>query len=362
LEEKEKQFVLRRFSEYYRKASVEVPSVEQREFGVGGFEKKIESRHMGFESNAALQNYLIKDTPLYISHSIAYYKFPKATPMENKGWAGGDLIFDLDVHAGIFLSKEEQEKVRNDAMRLVEDFLLSDFGVKKESLKMVFSGNRGYHVHVRDPAYRMLEGEARREISDYIAGKGLDYRSFFSSPEEDKWKIYGPKEGDRGYRGRFYRMAVKVLGENPAAIHRRLLKPEEAALLREGMRTGLWSKTSIKDIVERMEVVAKMLPVQCIDVDTGVTIDTKRLIRVPNTLHGSTGLIAKELKSLDNFEPYRDAIAFGEEPIRIEALQPLPAQEFLNSTMEKLEKGEKKEVPLSYGMYLLLKGAVTLSS
>ncbi len=361
MDEKERQFILRRFSEYYRKADIEVPSVEQREFGIGGFDKKIESRHMGFESNAALQNYLIRDTPLYISHSTAYYKFPKATPMEHKGWGGGDLVFDLDVHGGLFLTREEQEKVRDDAIRLVEDFLLSDFGVRRDSLKMVFSGNRGYHVHVRDPAYRMLGGEARREISDYVAGKGLDYRSFFSSPEEDKWKIYGPKEGDRGYRGRFYRTAAKVLDENPAAIHRRLLKPEEKALLGEGMRTGLWSKTSIKDIVDRMEVVAKMLPVQCIEVDTGVTIDTKRLIRVPNTLHGSTGLAAKELRSLDGFEPYRDAAAFGKEPIRIAALQPVPAQEFLGSTMEKMEKGEQKEVPLSYGMYLLLKGAATLS-
>lgn len=361
MEEREKQFILKRFSEYYRRARVEVPSVEQREFGAGWFEKKIESRHMGFESNAALQNYLVQDTPLYISHSIAYYKFPKATPMENKIWMGGDLVFDLDVHGGLFLSEEELEKVKGDAMRLVEDFLVPDFGIKRESIRIVFSGNRGYHVHVRDPAYRMLGGEARRELSDYIAGKGLDYRSFFSSPEEDRWKIYGPREGDWGYRGRFYRMAVKVLEENPALVHRKLLKPEEAALLREGMRTGLWSRTSIKDIVARMEAVAKMLPVQCIEVDSGVTIDTKRLIRVPGTLHGSTGLLAKELEKLDGFEPYRDATAFGTEPVKIEALRDIPAQEFSGSTMERMGKGEKKEAPLSYAVYLLLKGAATLS-
>ncbi len=361
MEERERQFVLKEFSGYYRHAKVEVPSVEQREFGIGGFDRKIEARHMAFESDAALQNYLIHDTPVYISHSVAYYKFPKATPMENKGWMGGDLIFDLDVHGGLFLSKEEQEKVRHDAIRLVEDFLLLDFGVKKEHIRTVFSGNRGYHIHVKDPAYRMLEGDARREISDYISGKGLDYTKFFSDPNEDKWKRYGPKESDWGYRGRFCRTAAKVLEEDPASIHRRLKKPEEAALLREGMRTGLWSKTSISDIVERMNVVAKGMPVQCIDVDTGVTIDTKRLIRVPNTLHGSTGLIAKELKSLDNFEPYRDAMAFGNEPAKIEALQEIPAQEFLSSTMEKMQNGEKRDAPLPYAMYLILKGAAKLS-
>ncbi len=359
MEEKEKRFALKHFSEYYRKADIEVPSVEQREFGIGGFEKKIESRHIAFESNAALQNYLVRDTPLYVSHSVAYYRFPKATPMEKKEWMGGDLIFDLDVHGGLFLSEGEWAKVKEDADRLVGDFLLSDFGIKKEHIRVVFSGNRGYHIHVRDPAYRMLGGEARREISDYVAGKGLDYRSFFST--EDKWKLYGPKEGDWGYRGRFWRAAMKTLEEHPEKIHRRLLKPGESELLREGMRTGLWSRTSIKDIVERMGAVARMLPVQCIEVDTGVTIDTKRLIRVPNTLHGSTGLAAREVKKLDSFEPYQDAAALGKEPIRIEATQALPAQEFLSSTMENMGKGERKEVPLSYGMYLLLRGAAKLS-
>ncbi len=359
MEEREKRFILSSFSGYYRRASIAVPSVEQREFGIGGFERKIESRHMGFESDASLQNYLVRDTPLYISHSIAYYRFPKATPMENKGWMGGDLVFDLDVHGGLFLSAEEQGKVRQDALRLVEDFLMSDFGVRREHIRIVFSGNRGYHVHVLDPSYRMLSGEARREISDYVSGKGLNYETFFN--KDEKWKLYGPKEDDWGYRGRFFRTAMKLLEESPSRIHRRLLKPEEAAILREGMRTGLWSKTSIPDIVERMKPVADMLPVQCIEVDTGVTIDTKRLIRVPGTLHGSTGLVAQEMRSLGDFEPYRDAVVFGGDPVRIEALQPLPAQEFLDSTMEKMEKGERREAPLSYAVYLILKGAARLS-
>ncbi|MDD2655191.1 MAG: DNA primase catalytic subunit PriS [Candidatus ainarchaeum sp.] len=360
MEERERQFVLKRFSEHYRKADIRVPSVEQREFGIGGFDRKIEARHMEFGSDAALQNYLIRDTPLYISHSVAYYKFPKATPMENKGWMGGDLIFDLDVHAGLFLSREEQEKVRADALKLADDFLASDFGIKKQYMRMVFSGNRGYHIHVRDPAYRMLGGDARREISDYISGKGLNYRSFFPL-SENKWRPEGPKESDWGYRGKLCRAVIKAINEDPSRIHRRLKKMEEAGLLKRGIKDGNWGSTSIKDIVDRIEPVAKDLPVQCIDVDTGVTIDTKRLIRVPNTLHGSTGLVAKELRSLDDFEPYRDATAFGAEPVKIVALQEIPSQEFLNSTMEKMEKGEGREAPLSYAMYLVLKGAARLS-
>ena len=358
--EKEKEVILRNFTEYYKKAEVEVPAVEQREFGVGGFRKKIESRHMGFKTDGALKNYLVQEAPLYISHSIAYYKFPESTPMERKEWMGGDLIFDLDVHAGMFLTAEEIGQVKGDAIMLVEDFLEKDFGVSKKDVTLVFSGGRGFHIHVKTPRFRYLGGDERREIADYIAGAGLDYRKFFG--KVDKYRLEGPKKSDWGYRGRFCRMVEKTLEENPSSIHRGLKKEEAKEKLLGCMEDGNWSKTPIKDIVERLEGAAKEMKLESVDVDMGVTIDTKRLIRVPNTLHGSTGLIAKKLDKIEDFEPYRDALAFGEEPMKIRAKQDLPEQEFANSTMEKIEKEEEKEVPKSYGMYLILKDAATLFS
>ena len=157
-------------------------------------------------------------------------------------------------------------------------------------------------------------------------------------------------------------MVEKTLEENPSSIHRGLKKEEAKEKLLGCMEDGNWSKTPIKDIVERLEGAAKEMKLESVDVDMGVTIDTKRLIRVPNTLHGSTGLIAKKLDKIEDFEPYRDALAFGEEPMKIRAKQDLPEQEFANSTMEKIEKEEEKEVPKSYGMYLILKDAATLFS
>ncbi|MBD3398138.1 DNA primase catalytic subunit PriS [Candidatus Micrarchaeota archaeon] len=357
--EKEKVMVLSSFSDYYKGTDIEVPAVEQREFGVGGFKKKIESRHLSFKTDEALKNYLVQETPLYISHSIAYYKFPESTPMERKEWMGGDLIFDLDVHAGIFLTPEEIEQVTGDAITLAEDFLEKDFGVKKDEITMVFSGGRGFHIHVKTPRFRYLEGDGRREIADYVAGAGLDYRKFFE--KIDRYRLEGPKKTDWGYRGRFCRMVGKRLDEKPSSIHRGLKKPGEKEKLLGCMEDGNWSKTPIKDIVERLEGPAKEMRLETVEVDTGVTIDTKRLIRVPDTLHGSTGLIAKKLKKVDDFEPYRDALAFGSEPIKIKAKQDLPEQEFADSTMENMKKEEEKEVPKSYGIYLILKDAATLS-
>ena len=356
--EAEKAMILKSFSDYYKQAKITVPFVEQREFGVGGFRKKIESRHMSFASLSALKNYLVQDPPLYISHSIAYYKYPEATPMENKDWLGGDLIFDLDVHSGMFLTSEEIEEVTNDAIKL-EDILKEEFGIKEEEMLRVFSGGRGFHIHVNSPQFRKINGDGRREIADYVSGAGLDLGKFFE--KADKYRMVGPKRSDWGYRGRFCRIIQKTIEEKPSGIHRGLKKEEEKNKVLACMEDGNWSKTPIKDIVERtVRVAEKEMRLETVDVDTGVTIDTKRLIRVPNTLHGSTGLVAKKLDRFEGFEPYRDALAFGNEPLKIKANQDLPEQDFAGETMEKIEKGEEKGVPKSYGTYLILKDAATL--
>ena len=42
-----------------------------------------------------------------------------------------------------------------------------------------------------------------------------------------------------------------------------------------------------------------------------VTLDPYRLVRIPNTLHGETGLVAKPVKRLESFNPAKDALAFN---------------------------------------------------
>ena len=74
-----------------------------------------------------------------------------------------------------------------------------------------------------------------------------------------KRKSAGSKSGVAGgrYRGRLCKLVEKTLKERPALIHGRLKKPEEAEKLRSCMEDGNWSKTTISDIVERMEKVAE---------------------------------------------------------------------------------------------------------
>jgi DNA primase catalytic subunit len=48
-------------------------------------------------------------------------------------------------------------------------------------------------------------------------------------------------------------------------------------------------------------------------VDERITADPFRIMKIPNTLHGKTGLIAKAVKCVEDFKPKRDATAFTPE-------------------------------------------------
>ena len=58
------------------------------------------------------------------------------------------------------------------------------------------------------------------------------------------------------------------------------------------------------------------------EADEPVTADTKRLIRLPTSLHGKTGFRVMELTrdQLDDFDPLVDTLAFGDDPVEVVGL------------------------------------------
>ncbi|MGA2308506.1 MAG: DNA primase small subunit domain-containing protein [Candidatus Bathyarchaeia archaeon] len=62
-------------------------------------------------------------------------------------------------------------------------------------------------------------------------------------------------------------------------------------------------RSIILEIVRRKKVV----------VDERITADPFRIMKIPNTLHGKTGLIAKPVKEVEKFDPKTDAQAFDRE-------------------------------------------------
>jgi DNA primase small subunit len=363
MQPKDRQALLKMFAAYYNTADFRIPGLEQREFGIGNL-RKIEARHLNFPNLQSFRAYLATNTPFFVSHSTAYYDFPGATPIQKKGWRGADLVFDLDIHAeGKYGAYALLDSVKADLQRLVKDFIINDFGCK--DVLIAFSGNRGYHVHVRDKAFLPLGGEERRELVDYVMGNGLNYRDFFTY--SDKKQLLGPRPDEGGYRGRFARAAVELLSHNPASLSRVFVKEKEREFFISGIRTGNWSKTSLKfdDLIGRFSPLAAALPVGSVNTDAGVTADLSKLIRVPNSIHGETGLIAKVLDAseVERFEPLRDAFMGGsraKETTKVRFLEDVPALELGDQTVGPFKKEDENEFALPVAVFFVAKESATL--
>jgi predicted DNA primase small subunit len=95
--------------------------------------------------------------------------------------------------------------------------------------------------------------------------------------------------------------------------------------------------------------------------DEPVTADIRRLIRMPSSLHGGSGMrvVPLTLSEFKTFEPLRDAVVFSEREIQIEVIPPLKPQ---NSLVEMKGKSIKvvegiNIVPEYAGIYLMCRGA-----
>lgn len=341
------------FSNYYRTANIRIQEIEKREFGIGN-NKKIDARHLNFVNISELKNYLALNPPLFVSHSTACYEFPGATPIQRKNWLYADIVFDLDIHAdGKYGAYAKLEGMKKDVERLVNDFIINDFGIKKEFVMINFSGNRGYHIHVRDPKYIKIGGEERRELVDYIMGTGLNYLDFFLNREKNA-KLIGPRPDEGGYRGRFARNLIRLLEENPQSISRIFKKEDVKKFFIAGINNGNYSKTTLnlEDLLTRLEPIAKMLSISSVNTDAGVTQDLSKLIRVPNSIHGETGLVAKIIEDVEKFDPFKDASLKGEKT-KVKFIEMV--EEIPELGTKRFEKDEIVELEFHEALFFILK-------
>jgi len=259
------------FREYYEKANLELPfDMELREFAFQPFDSSTYVRHLSFNNEIELRSFITKTLPLHLFYSSAKYQVPSAKDMEEKGWMGADIQFDLDADhfcnvrkfnfcpvCGDYVSGDKCPKDGSQTIEYMEiteecinttkdktidlvDILKEDFDFKP---KIYFSGNRGFHVIIECSGdCALLNSNDRKEISEYIMG--------FNIPK------YQGKPCDPGWPGR--------LAKNKKGI----------------------------------------------EIDEQVTIDTKRLIRIPGSLHGKSGLIVKQIDDISRFSFNKDLSPF----------------------------------------------------
>ena len=359
-------FVQEKFAAFYANHDLSVPEVHRREFGFG-MHKKIDFRHKAFRTNAELNAYFRQNAPLFASYSTALYEFPDARPMEKKVFSGSDLVFDIDKptrdftheHNGVFCV-ECFARVKKDSVKIL-DCLRGDFGFKGVAVN--FSGNKGFHFHLRSDEVRKLSQDSRRQLTEYLTGP----ESVFVSGEE-KGKdtaLRGPSEKSLGWGKKFFDYAfafiegaslgeVKEKGMRGRGAEEFFLRKKDVLEL---MRQGKW-RFAPKKFWDA--IYAEFKSENSVGVDAHVTLDLARLIRIPGSLHGETALAARvvEPDRLPEFA-LRDSVVFsaGEKTINV-----LPQVDMALDFPERLflKKSEPCEVSLASGLFLLCKGKATL--
>ena len=388
LEPKAEQLVRKLISDYYFNAgSIAPPHTERREFGFGDFEKKIAFRHYAFGDENGFKKYIVDNAPPFINYSPAEYEHPDGRPMENKGWLGGELIFDLDAtdlhlpcqetHGRSWVCENCLSSVKAETIKLVEDFLIPDFGFSEKEIRINFSGNRGYHVHVVDDSVFHLNSKARKQISDYITGTGISSDKMFELRPVARESgrsfevLHGPRPTDGGWGGRIAKNLIRALNTGPATIEemgikqeyaRKLFKNRAAVVL--GISTGNWDMVKIPKKKEFWKETIKAMAIKQSDsIDRNVTNDTGHLIRLPDSIHGDTGLVGNSIPSLaalQGFDPMKDSIAFTGKTLKVKIGK---APKFAMNGEEYGPYEDKSvELPSYAALYLILKRVAQLSS
>ncbi len=379
MDKKTETLLRQKFREYYFKhvEKIEVPTrMNEREFGYMTFDR-VMIRHLSFKNPGDLQALILKEAPHSVFYSTSFYTEP-SLPMHEKGWKGGELVFDIDADALSSPCREDHDKwicrecglqeigvrpakcpkckgtrihevniacgiclgaAKNEAIKLL-DILTEDFGFQRSEIDIYFSGSMGYHLSVSSSVFEEAGQAARSEIVDYVSGQAFIPESLGVSQQSAYEYLIErlPSETSLGWRGRVarYFRALETEGEEDYS--------EDVKM----KMADLYRKVKYRKFRSAVEDAARRSGAQ---VDPAVTTDIHRIFRLPETLHGKTGLLKKKCEHLEDFDPLQDAVAFGREPMKI-CVDYSPKFTLMGEEFGPF-KSEDVEVPTVAAIYLL---------
>jgi DNA primase small subunit len=414
----ENAYLKRLFQAYYKEKKSNIPIVnlyKKREFGFIPWEKQIMIRHVGFRSPEIFLKYLVEKGPRHVYSSGSLYLQPDNLDMHKKEYQGCDLIIDIDVDHFYTPCKDDHDiwyckecgksgkgmikkctkcgktkiktlnwickdclnVAKSDIIKLIYNFLIPDFGIKENEIKIAFSGHRGYHLKIENERIRSLNSEERREIVDYITGNNISLEVL--GLREIGSNIYGLIKDNIGWSQKIVSKIEKILKNySNIELEHFLMK---LGIIRNRIDSLLNSKDDFLKTISKKDKSLWIIPnfglgtwktflygiVNEIgaEIDEPVSIDIHRLIRYPGSLHGKTGFKVQELSliELETFEPLNQnngildpIVFFSKITQKLEIIEPqLPIIKIKGEEFGPYKQGDKIEVPHHIAIFLLCK-------
>lgn len=324
------------FKKYYFEhfKLIQVPNrTSEREFGFQKFNSGM-IRHISLKNDKELNLLLMKEVPSDVYCSSACYTFP-TLPMKDKDWKESSLIFDIDAkdlmlscrrdHTVVLCNECGNVSLGNkctacnsikveskslpckhciDASKTqinnLTTILTQDFGISLEEIHVYFSGNEGFHVHVNNSQFQESTSRERGELIDYIMLNG-SIPETFGMKKTDSNKSQFPNFNDPGWRGRF---AKYVYGSKSKQSKVATALQANGYLSFQDTLTNLSKNVGVK-------------------IDPSVTMDTRRIFRLPGSLNSKSGLTKLFCDNLSTFNPYNDASFLSDETVEVDANCPI---------------------------------------
>jgi DNA primase small subunit len=417
----ETKFLIRKFKDYYEKNLKNIPEVSsfsEREFAFIPWGDKFMKRHMGFSSIDFFKKLLTKNGPRHVYYSGALYKHPEVQHMEQKGYEQCDFLIDIDVDhfytpckvdhdywfckecfhngSGIvneckkcgssklkklsWICKDCLNIAKNEIKKLIDNFLIPDFGINYEEMLIAFSGHRGYHLKIESEHLRNLNGDERREIVDYLTGENLDFEVLGLNKRRET--VFGLSKESIGWSQKlieeFERLLINrdELSKFLRTLDFKTSRPDflinsflnTTEILYEVINNKNYNEWSVEGFdINKWKIFLNGLASRVgAEIDEPVSIDTHRLIRYPSSLHGKTGFKVQELSieelddynPLDESNPLLDPIVFQQEDVAIQleiTEENVPKTILKGTEFGPYVKGDISSFPSYMAIFLLCK-------
>ncbi|AIF69540.1 DNA primase [Palaeococcus pacificus DY20341] len=291
-----------------------VEHLENREFGFDHTGDGPSDRKNVFHDIRDLEDYVKTTAPYAMFSSVALYEDPAGM----EGWLGAELVFDIDAKdLPLKRCNHESGKVcpicLEDARELAKDTLIvlnEDLGF--EDIHVVYSG-RGYHIRVLDDWALDLDSKAREKLLSYIsAAHEITFDDLSSK------KIILSSGYPRVFRLRFGYFILRTNFNHLRNIG--LNKNQIASILhnKEQIYEGFVKKAILRAFPggigyrTLLKLFALSTTFSKAYFDGKVTIDVKRILRVPSSLHSRVGFVTTYIGSkegdLEKFNPFKKAV------------------------------------------------------
>lgn len=285
--------------------------ITKREFGFDHLGKGPNDRYKVFKGTESLRKFLRYKAPFAAYISVAFYN----NPSKRQDWQKAEFIFDVDAKDIPIRTCQCDgvcEVCLGEAKEIVNsliDTLQGDLGLK--NIHLIYSG-RGYHIRILDEEIITEGSELRGELLKYVAGAEVPNTTFSNTNLSNKSFNFEHFSIPIGYPKVFtdrvkFNVQHLIGNEKIDGINDKLMK--DIIKYRHFVDNEQWGMFKNNIGPRRYKNFVKAMARTNLEtIDAKVSIDLKRILRLPSSLHSKVSMKCVEVKNRETFDPLKEAV------------------------------------------------------